>query len=431
MGLILLLGLSATGWGAPKVEWHGLVYIYNFFHSNTDFNKDTPDGNSFMYIHGDIQYSVDFGEGVSLYSMIGAWGQHGINPYWGVDLQGNSDPVVRLLQAYLTVEHIFDSPLSLRIGKERLLYGDGLIFFDGGEDGAIQAKLMFDHGPLNLDLFYSRLAQSHGIANVGAATYGSYDVGNSDTYPGNINMLAAYGTYKVNDNTQVSAYWVKRPQQINDSQSAGPTWLGSRVEAALGGLNLTGEYALMGGKDESADAPNFKGSALEAKADYQLRKLGIGAAYCMFSGDDTTTHQDNELYESATQGPFTFGFYKDWPGFGPAHLMTTGYGFAGLDPGNLTMTNLNTLNFHVSGSLGALNIRFDYFNYSRNWVGNGGHASMGSEMAILLKYNYRDKITFGATAGIWSPGDYWKQDLGLNDKAGNAMGGYFYLADEF
>ncbi len=437
-GLLLILFLFAVGsrvMAEPKVSWNGLFYIYNFFHKNTDFTKKTPDGNSFMYIHADIQYTVDFGSGVSIYSMIGAWSQHGINPYWGTDLQGNNDPAVKILQGYLTVSHLFDTPFSFRMGKERLLYGDGIVFFDGGEDGAIQAKLMYNHGPIDLDLFYSRLAQSHGIAYVGAPTYGSYNPANSDQYPGNINLMTAYGTYHALDSkVNLSAYGVMRPQNIDASHKANPIWLGARLEASpVQGLNVAGEYTLLRGKNESASAPNYKGYAMEAKADYTLKNspLSFGGAYVVFSGDDATTKNDNELYESATNGPYTFGFYKDWPGFGPAHLMTTGYGFAGLDPGNLTMTNLNTLNAHAKVSLGPLGLRFDFFNYSRNWVASNGNANMGNELAVLAQYNYKNTITFGFTAGVWMPGDYWKKDMGLGNNADNAFGGYFYFAKEF
>ena len=438
IGAILALAFTFTAnvfAQKPKASWHGLFYIYNFFSKNTDFDKNTPDGNSYMYIHGDIQYNVDFGKGVSVYTMIGAWGQHGINPYWGTDLQGNPDPDVRILQGYLTVSHIFDTPFSIRMGKERLLYGDGTVFFDGGEDGALQAKIMYNKGPLDVDVFYSRLAQSHGIAYVGAATYNGYDVSKSDLYPGNINLMTVYGTYHaMNKKLNISGYGVIRPQNINKNQTSRPIWLGARVAAApVSGLDLTGEYTLLRGKNDAASAKNYKGYALVGMADYTPSNspLSFGGAYVAFSGDKTTTKDDNELYESATNGPFTFGFYKDWPGFGPAHVMTTAYGFAGLDPGNLTMTNLNVLNAHAKFTAGPLAVRLDFYNYSRNWVPTNGHAAMGNEIAGLVTYNYRKTITFGFTGGLWMPGDYWKKDQSLGNNAGNALGGYFYFAKEF
>jgi len=417
----------------PKVTWGGLFYVYNFFHKNTDFDTRTDDGNSFMYIHGDIQYSVDFGNGVSIYSMIGAWGQHGANPYWGTDLQGNADPSVRLLQAYMTVDHLFDSNWSFRMGKERLLYGDGMVMFDGGEDGAIQAKLMYRKDPLSLDLFYCRLAQSHGIAYVGAATYGGYDVTQSDQYPGNISFFAAYGTYKMAEKMNLSFYGIMRPQNVDKNKKDNPIWLGARLDGSpVSGLDVTGEFTLMSGKSESNNQ-DYAGHAMLLRAGYTPSNSPVtfGGAYVSFSGDKTTTSGKNELYESVANGPFTYGFYKDWPGFGPAHLMTTGYGFAGLDPGNFTMTNLNVINAFLKLSNGPFGIRFDFFNYSRNWVPSGGNAAMGNEISVLATYNYKDTVTFGFTGGLWMPGDYWKKDMGLGDNAGSALGGYFYFAKEF
>jgi hypothetical protein len=162
--------------------------------------------------------------------------------------------------------------------------------------------------------------------------------------------------------------------------------------------------------------------------------LTIGGAYIANSGDDSGTAKDNEIYESATQGPYTFGFYKDWPGFGPAHLLTTGYGFSGLAPHNSTVVNLNMINGHVDYTAGALTIRGDIFIYQKNRVPSGDKDAMGSEIAVMTKYNYKNTITIGFTAGTWSPGDYQKSNIevaGSDAKAESALGSYLWLAKSF
>ncbi len=411
----------------PEIKWGGLFYIYNFFHSNTDFISTTDDGNTYMYIHGDFNASVDFGKGVTAYLAIGAWGQHGMSPYYGGGLGENIDPSVRILQGYFTINNLFDSPLSLRIGKERLLYGDGALMFDGGEDGAAGVKLMYKSKMFDADLFYYRYAQMGGIANVGTG---------SDVYPGNWNIIGIYPTFKFMDGKiNISPYFITRPVQTRKDSSNSPMWYGARITGSpLDMLSFTAQYVMMGGENENTGV-KYKGTHLQLGIDFDVpdMPLSVGAAYVSNSGDDNTT-QDNELYESVTNGPYTFGFYKDWPGFGPAHLMTTGYGFSGLAPHNLTVVNLNVINGHAALTLGDLLLRVDLFIYGRNWVPDGVESAMGNEIALMAKYNYKHEITLGFTAGIWSPGDYQKQLIefpGSPAKAERAIGGYFWMAKAF
>ncbi len=411
----------------PDVKWGGLFYIYNFFHSNTDFISTTDDANSYMYIHGDFNATVDFGKGVTAYLAIGAWGQHGMSPYYGGGLGENVDPSVRILQAYFTINDLFDTPLSLRIGKERLLYGDGALMFDGGEDGSTGIKLMYNSDVIDADLFYYRYAQMGGIANVGTG---------NDIYPGNWNIIGIYPTIKLMDGKfNASPYFLVRSVQTKKDSSNSPMWYGVRIETnPLKGFNLVAEYVLMGGENENTGI-KYKGNHIRFGADYTIPNslFSLGVAYVSNSGDDLTT-QDNEMYESVTNGPYAFGFYKDWPGFGPAHLMTTAYGFSGLAPHNPTVVNLNVINGHAGINIDAFTLRGDIFIYSRNWVPDGVESALGNEIALLAKYNYKNTLTLGFTAGIWSPGDYQKSIIefpGSSAKAESAVGGYFWLAKSF
>jgi len=421
---LFAFSISAIAGEGPKITWGGLFYMYNFFHSNTDFNKDTDDANSYAYIHADIQATADFGSGVSTYMMVGAWGQHGMSSYYTGGLGENIDPSLRILQGYLTITNLFDTPLSFRIGKERLLYGDGALAFDGGEDGVLGAKLMYNSGPLAVDLFAYRLAQFGGIAAVGAGT---------DVYPANWNLYGVYATYKaMNDKVKISPYWAMRPEILSEDETDQPMWLGARLEGSfVDGLNTTLEYTMMMGEDEAET--EYKGTHLCAALDYKTSAMPllVGGAYIMNSGDDTET-EEYELYESATNGPYTFGFYKDWPGYGPAHLMTTGYGFSGFASHNSYVCNLNLINGHASYKFGNLCLRFDYFMYNRNWVPDGVEEALGNEMAFMLKYDYKATITFGATFGIWSPGDHINEEFeafGLDTES--ATGGYIWFAKSF
>jgi len=405
----------------PKVTWGGLFYMYNFFHRNTDFNDDTDDGNTYAYMHADVNATVDFGQGVKLFFRIGSWGQHGQHGY----LAYPPDPRSSIMEAHLTLEKLFDSNWSFKIGKQPLLYGDGLVMFDGGEERTMGAKLMYRGKPFSVDLFYYRVQELGGIPYVGTGTV---------TLPGNWDLVGAYATLELKK-TATSAYFVWRRRAVLKDSSDKPFWFGVRsTGSAFKGLNYKAELAIMGGSNPYG--VDYTGMAFIAGGSYAFTEnFTIGATYVSLSGDKADT-KANEMYESTTNGPFTYGFYKGWVGLGPAQTLTTGYGFAGIDPNfakNRTMTNINSLDAYLSISTGPVLLRFDVFHYARNWVpADYTTSNMGNEIAVLIQYNYRETVTFGFTAGVWMPGDYIKNyEWGWGPKTKSAIGGYFFFAKSF
>ncbi len=410
-----------------EVEWGGYVSFYNFSHSNTDFNSLTDDGNSYSWITGGITSNVLFGQGLSLYMVVGAHGMYGTSPYYLGGLGECVEPSVRLLQVYFTLDDLFDAPLSLKIGKDRLLYGDGAVLFDGGAEGVLGVRATYISDYVDVDAFIFRPGQFGGIALVGTGL---------DIYPGNWNIIGLYPTLKLADgNLNISPYFVTRRVRMDENDYDNPLWLGGRIEGNLiNNLNLVGEYVMMGGTDDSNDT-DYKGTHMRLGADYHFDApaINVGGYFVVNSGNDGTT-ADNERYESALHGPYTNGFYKDWVGFGPAHLMTTGFGFSGIAPHNETVVNLNVINGHIGFTTGPITLRGDFFIYNRDWVPSGAAKELGNEIALLVKYNYRDVMTFGFTGGMWMPGDHINnriEAINPSAKAENALGGYIWFAKSF
>ena len=412
----------------PKIEVGGLLKIFNFFHSNTDFTNATDDGNNYMFIHGDIHTMVDFGDSISAFIMLGAWGQHGMNPYYCGGIGENVDPGARLLQAYFNINNLFDSPVSLRIGKECILYGDGALLCSGPEDGVEGIKLMFNNKYVDADIFFYRAAQFGGIGLLGTGT---------DIYQGNWNVYGLYPTIKLaNNKLKISPYFAIRHVKAGKDSTNAPIWYGGRLQVnPIEGLNLVAEYTRMDGTND-LNKTDYAGTHIRLGADYNFDKplLGIGGYYVAISGDDGSTNDKNETYESVLNTPYANTLYKDWPGFGPAHLMTTSFGISGLNQYNSTVVNLNVINGHVSYSVGALTLRGDFFMYKKDWVPDGVEDGFGNEIALLIKYNYKNNLTIGFTGGIWMPGDYQKSQVAISGsgaEAENAIGGYLWIAKSF
>ncbi len=393
--------------GTPDVSYHGLWYTYSFFWNNADFVDTISDGDQHYYMHGDISCDADFGAGISTHLTLGAWGTYGKHAITGA----GPETGVALREAYLTVADLFDTPLSFRIGKEHICYGDQV--FDGGEDGFMGAKFSYGSDMLDVDVFSYRLVEGGGTGFIGSGV---------PNVPDDWDLHGVWATAKLG-NINLSPYGFYRTIDKDN-----PMWVGVRSDGSLiEGFNYAAEFATMMGKNEDlTPAIDYKGMHYMGRLGYTPAgmPLTIGGAYVAFSGDDPTT-VENELYESPTWGPYTFGFYKAWPGFGPAHLMRTGFGFSLLAPWEPMVSNLNVINGNIGYTSGPLALRADYFMYSKNKVAAGAETAMGNEIALMLTYNYKETITFGATGGYWIPGKHFGDDLEP------MLGGYLWTAMSF
>jgi hypothetical protein len=431
IALIPVLFLASAVFAQPKLTYHGVWYTYSFMWSNADFNSDVKDWDQHYYMHGDFTCDADFGAGIGTHVTFGDWGTFGKHAITCEGPEGCGAPPDfaanggHLMEAYLTASNLFDTPISFRVGKEHVCYGDQV--FDGGEDGFMGAKVSYNSDVFDLDIFSYRLVEGGGTGYIGAG---------DETIPDDWDLHGLWATGKLLEGKiSVSPYGFYRTRDKDN-----PMWAGLRSDGSpVEGLNYAVEAATMLGKCENADTFDYKGMHYMGRVGYSVPNVPvtIGGAYVAFTGDDPAT-DENECYESPTWGPYTFGFYKDWPGFGPAHLMKTCCGFSLLAPWEPMVANLNVIDGNVGYTLdtgvGPLDIRADFFMYTRNTtlaeddtttpniVEN--ESAMGNEIALMLKYTYKETITFGVTGGYLMPGEYFKGEDAM-------LGGYIWTAMGF
>ncbi len=423
LSLVLLIVFSFLSLQAEETKIKGgvLFYDYNFFWKNTDFNSKTNDSDAYSYMHLDFHVSADFGNGVSFFASLGTWGQFGQHPVWGIP----ADPRATMLEGYLNFDKLI-GPFSLRIGKSRFLYGDGIVAFDGGEDGTLGATLYSNSKTLDIDIFYRKPYQGGGIAEVyfpGTQT----SISEREEIEDTIHILGVYPTVKVSEGKiKLSPYVFYRMTGANK-----PMWLGVRTELSLiNKVPVKFEYVKLTG--DVGDGTSYDAYAMLSGIQYTAGNgFFIGGNYYSFSGDDDKT-EDSELYVAIIDSPFANGFYHWWPGLGPAHLMTTGYGFSCIASWNPTMTNLNVFDIYGGYATKDYSLRITYWNYSRNKLLTGQeNKAMGSEISFFGTYNMKGGVTIGASVGYWTPGDYFKKDLALGDNASGALGGFIFIFKSF
>jgi hypothetical protein len=421
----------------PEITNNGTFYIYSIFWQNGDFNSDFDDyGDQFFYMHADIGIHADFGSGISSQVTIGGWGTFGVHP---ITLEGDQGMTpgdnAGVREAYLDVANIFDSPLAFRAGKMHVYYPGQVS--DGGEDGAMGVKFYGSTDVIDYDLAWYRLVENGGCFCAGLGPVED-----------DLDLFAAYFTAKfMEGGVRLSPYWFWRTQSmmIEDTLESfdvkdDPMWLGGRLDVGpIAGFSLNGEFTMMMGQYENEFLDytlDYKGMHYMGKFSYAPPNLPImlGGGYYVFTGDELDTLGDtgdeNELYESPIWGPYTNDFYKWWPGFGPAHLQKTVFGFNLLAPFDTYATNLAVINGNIGFHQGPFMLRGDFFKYSKNWVADGVSDDMGMEIALLTTYTYKNALTLGGTVGYWMPGD-WQADI-YGDEADDAMlGGYLFVSVGF
>jgi hypothetical protein len=63
--------------------------------------------------------------------------------------------------------------------------------------------------------------------------------------------------------------------------------------------------------------------------------------------------------------------------------------------------------------------------YKMNEVPDGVDQALGNKFSVVVKYNYHDDITLGASAGYFMPGEYYGADLDPT------LGGVFFFNKSF
>ncbi len=404
----------------PAITGGANFYWYTFFWNNTDFNQKDytvngetvsgKDSANYNYGHGSIWLQAAWKQ-LTVYAKVGAWGPYGMQPVYTAPL----DPSARLLEGFADISE-FIGPFNLRIGKWRYAYGDGLVAFDGGEDGTTGVQLYTAKEKWSLDLFYRKGMDNGGWSEMAFdPTPGSRNGGSTADW----NIWGAYATFNL-DKVTLSPYLFYKA--FGEDK---PMWIGADVKATpMKELVLRAEFAKMFGGYGDMD---YTGFGLNAKADYTTAKgLNVGASYYIASGDDNYDMKDS-TYTTTLENPFTYGFYKGWVGFGPAHMTGTAAGFACLAPWEYLMSNLTVLNFHVAYPIKTVSARLDFFKYDKHKLA-GGSKDMGYEIAGLVMTNIKG-IDCGATFGMWMPGDHISKDLNKGDSS--RYGGYLFLSKSF
>ncbi len=203
------------------------------------WRMDSFGATSFVEQRTQLNVKADFTNDVSAFIELdsyGDWGQGFRSDYLsGIDSRGASD--VSLYQAYINVKNLWGTPLSLRVGRQELVFGSEFLLgnnnngplFRGLSYDAI--RLSFANDMFKADAFAAKLAES--FQNFGK---------------GDVDLYGVYGSYIGIEDVTLDAYWL----YIQDNSVVGHDidihTFGLRGAGTLSGFDFDAEAAYQLGK---------------------------------------------------------------------------------------------------------------------------------------------------------------------------------------
>lgn len=317
--------------------------------------------------------------------------------------RGTMDPSAGQLdmhQAYFVVDRLFDTALSLKVGRQELVYGNqrliGAVGWSNVGRTFDAARLAYESARGSIDLFAARLVETLGEDQGAQNFFGLY----STWTVADGHTLDAFALLD-NDTNEVSGDGgesVDRLVRFTPGAALRGRW--SRFSYELEAAYQTGKRAVTPGEDRST----IGASLLGVNARYVLdprRDVTLGAGYTRLSGDDTPG--DGDLGQFNTL-------------FATNHKF---YGLMDFFPATAAPFGLQDAHVDVAAQVSEpvrLAVAVHHFAQADATPDRSGQ-TLGQELDLTLTYEFADALTFTAGASGFVPDDAMERATGNDDVA--------------
>lgn len=264
--IVLIAALSGIAFAElQNVEIGGSLRIRGDY-----FSRDSLGDMSFIEQRTRLNVKADFTQEVSAFIELDSydvWGEDFRSMYLtGSDLRGSDN--VDLYQAYIEARNLWDTPLTVRVGRQELALGnqwlvgvnDTSSLFYGLSFDAL--RLTFANDVLSIDAIAAKLAENYG-----------------DLMEDDIDFYALYGSYTGIESVTLDAYWMFVRDDVGiygvvvDGTTVDLHTVGLRGSGVIGGFDFELEAAYQFGDVDGVPAcPLGFG-----EADVQYDSIGVNA----------------------------------------------------------------------------------------------------------------------------------------------------------
>lgn len=272
---------------------------------------------------------------------------------------------VDVSQAYVQLDKLAGQPLSVKLGRQILAYGDHrLIGHFEWSDNARRfdaLKFAYNHEAVNVDFFLANIKEN-GIANPADAQFNGLYL-TAKTIP----LHKALDVYLL--------------QKANTTAGENFMTYGLRLDGGTAGIDWTAEAAFQSG-DATATAKK-KANMYALKAGYtlpQIASLRIGAEYDFASGQDTST--DNTAFDNL--------YPTNHPLYGVTDITGTN-----------SLSDLKAMSLNVGAKPAeGLRVVAEYWSYSKD---QGATTAIGNEMNVQAWYALNSNVDLHGFIARFTP----------------------------
>lgn len=374
MKRILLSVFAAAltaAWAVPAsaadVTFGGQYRLRGEYRENTDFNDDIPDATDMWGQRVRLTANANATDDTSVKITIQdtrTWGTDGNSTDSGTN---NLD----LHESYVNIKNIFGSPVTFRAGRQELAYGGERLISPGDWSNNARSfdafKFMYSNDGVKVDAFTSTITEDSTAVNEDASFSGVY----------------ATLTKLVPNNT-LDVYLL---HQDNVSLDGTRFTLGARLAGAVNAFDYSVEVPYQFG--ELSDTVDIAAWAATVTAGYTLPAvpLRIGAGIDYASGDDSSTGDENEAFNS---------------------LYATTHGVLGYGDvtGANTWSDIFSWNVNATYKLNdKTSLYAAYWSYKEDEVAAGADDDIGSEIDLHVAYKYNNNVGLLFQVAHFMPGD--------------------------
>lgn len=312
--------VSGTAFAATEFDFSGQIRIRPESRDNADFNDNKNDEKAFIGSRTRIRVKAKVSENAFAKFVIQDSRQ------WGDASQvenATEKQALDFYEAFFQVNNIADSGLSVKAGRQTLMYGDQRLLGNLGWTDSSRThdafKTMYTNGAFNIDLFAAKEAES-----------GRPSDSTSDN-----DLYGAYSVIKPSENMSLDLYalnWKTSSTKEVDGASVAAKGknimtYGARAKAIFGSVDFTAEYAIQRG--DWSETVKQEASALAIKAGFKpgFWNSRIGVEYDSGSGGASG---------DSTNKNFVFPFHTNHAQYGYMDYFSWG--------------NMNDLSFHFKAA---------------------------------------------------------------------------------
>ncbi|GMR04466.1 MAG: alginate export family protein [Thermodesulfobacteriota bacterium] len=375
---------------------------------------------------------------------------------WGQTMNSNGGPrltdmttnenTLDLYESYLKVDNLFGQPLSLKVGRQALVYGDerliGAFGWNNNGRSFDAAKLTYGSDAVDIDLFASKIKETSSAAVNGGA-------GGDDDQ----DFYGIYATIKAVANNTIDVYALL----LRDSNSSGAfgqgsafgnTTLGGSIDGTSTlwtyGARIKGKYKAI---DYTLEVPFQSGSIDTTTANYDINawaaalkggytlptpmKIRIGAEYALASGDDDPNDTDLNTFSNlfpTNHGHYGFADQQGW-------------------------RNMKSWNVNATAQVNSqLKLYVAYWNFKLNEEKDGWYSAgqwnnstsgfraasstntedqVGSEIDLVATYKYNSSVTAQLGWSRFFTGDFLDQSTNIGSAAEDMDFAYLQIISNF